>query len=314
MEGNDREIFAKLLSQIDTVVVDGRQPALLLLCSLLARGHVLIEDVPGVGKTLLARSLARCLGLGFGRVQCTPDVLPGDILGFSLYDVQTGQATFRPGAVMNQLLLVDEINRASPKTQSCLLEVMEERQSTVDGVTRPLPEPFMVIATQNPIESVGTSPLPEAQLDRFLMRISLGYPDAAAEADLLLRFRDDDPLSRLSAMLDGGELLELQRRVAAVQVARPVAEYITDLCRRTRAHERVALGVSPRGALALMRAAQAMALIGGQDFITPDQVRALAKPVLAHRLILHGASQGRSDLWQDKVIDEVLAQAPVPLK
>ena len=314
MDMHDRQIFEDLLSQIDTVVVGGRRPATLLLSALLARGHVLIEDVPGVGKTLLARSLARCLGLSFGRVQCTPDVLPGDILGFSLYDVQTGAATFRPGAVMNQLLLVDEINRASPKTQSCLLEVMEERQSTVDGVTRPLPEPFMVIATQNPIESVGTSPLPEAQLDRFLMRVSLGYPGAREESDLLLRFRDDDPLKRLTTLLTAERLIELQRLTDAVQVARPVADYITDICRRTRRHEQVSLGVSPRGALALMKAAQAVALIGGQDFVTPDAVRALAAPVLAHRLILRGGSQGRSDALQTKVIEEVVAAAPVPLK
>ena len=314
MDEKTGDFFERLLSQIDTVVVGGRKPASLLLCALLARGHVLIEDVPGVGKTLLARSLARCLGLKFGRVQCTPDVLPGDILGFSLYDVQTGTQTFRPGAVMNQLLLVDEINRASPKTQSCLLEVMEERQSTVDGVTRPLPEPFMVIATQNPIESVGTSPLPEAQLDRFLLRISLGYPDAKAESELLLRFRDDDPLQRLAPMVGAEELLALQRRSAAVAVARPVADYITDLCRRSRRHEQVSLGISPRGALSLMRASQALALIRGKDFVTPDLVRELAPPVLAHRLILHGASQGRSDVWQSKVIEELVAATPVPMK
>ena len=308
------ELFEQLLSQIDTVVIGGRKPATLLLCALLARGHVLIEDVPGVGKTLLARSLARCLGLAFGRVQCTPDVLPGDILGFSLYDMQTGTQTFRPGAVMNQLLLVDEINRASPKTQSSLLEVMEERQSTVDGVTRPLPEPFMVIATQNPIESVGTSPLPEAQLDRFLLRISLGYPDAKDESNLLLRFRDDDPLNRLSPLLAAAQLLELQQQSAAVAVSRPVADYITDLCRRSRRHEQVALGVSPRGALSLMRAAQALALVRGQDFVTPDLVRELAQPTLAHRLILHGASQGRSDIWQSKVVGELVAGTPVPMK
>lgn len=314
MEQNNGELFERLLSQIDTVMVDGRKPALLMLCSLLARGHVLIEDVPGVGKTLLARSLARCLGLDFGRVQCTPDVLPGDILGFSLYDVQTGAQTFRPGAVMNQLLLVDEINRASPKTQSCLLEVMEERQSTVDGVTRPLPEPFMVIATQNPIESVGTSPLPEAQLDRFLMRISIGYPDAKAESDLLLRFRDDDPLERLEPVMSAEQLLDLQRQCAAIEVARPVADYITDICRRSRRHEQVALGVSPRGAISLMRASQALALICGKDYVTPDVVRELAQPVLAHRLILHGSSQGRSDSWQNKVIKELVGATPVPMK
>ena len=204
--------------------------------------------MPGVGKKLLARSLGCCLGLGFGRVQCKPDVLPGEILGFSLYDVQTGQATFRPGAVMNQLLLVDEINRASPKTQSCLLEVMEERQSTVDGVTRPLPEPFMVIATQNPIESVGTSPLPEAQLDRFLMRISSATPTRKAERSLLLRFPGRRPLRRLQTVLTAERLRALQEQTAAVQVARRSPTTSRDLCRRHGGDEQVALGGLPRAA------------------------------------------------------------------
>ena len=266
------------------------------MVALLCEGHVLIEDVPGVGKTMLARSIATSIGSTFKRLQCTPDLLPNDITGVSIYNQKSGEFEFRPGPAFVNILLADEINRATPRTQSALLESMGEYQVTVDGVTRELPRPFLVLATQNPIEYEGTFPLPEAQLDRFLMRISLGYPTEEEEQQILVNLRRRHPIESLSQVVDGKELLTIQPQVWEVTLDDTVREYIVRLVQRTRQHYDMALGASPRGSLGLYRASQALAAIRGRDYVLPDDVKYLAPHVLGHRLIVkpESALRGRN--------------------
>ncbi len=295
-------------------VIVGKAPTVeLLLVALLTQGHVLIEDVPGLGKTMLAKSLARSLGCSFQRLQFTPDLLPSDITGVSVFNQKTGEFEFRPGPIMAQIVLADEINRAGPRTQSALLEAMEERQVTVDGVTRPLPRPFLVLATQNPIELEGTFPLPEAQVDRFLMRVAIGYPDPGEEREILRRFRDADPLSELTPVASGDEILALGAAARSVHVSEAVETYILSLTRATREEAALALGASPRGSLALYHTAQALAALRGRAFVLPDDVQALAGPVLEHRLIPSSQSRLRGKALAD-ILKEVVAKVPVPVE
>ena len=302
----DRKEIASLAQRvrdnIARVIVGKNDTVELLLTCLIARGHVLMEDVPGTGKTMLAKSLARSLDCGFARIQFTPDLLPGDVTGISVFNAQKAAFEFKPGPVFTHILLADEINRATPRTQSSLLECMEERQVTQDGVTRPLEEPFMVVATQNPIETQGTFPLPEAQLDRFLMRLRLGYPTSQESMDIMRRFICNDPLSEISPVATREDIRAAQKAFVECHVSEPVLKYISDICERTRAMPQVNMGASPRGMLALLRASQAYALIKGRDFVTPDDVKTLARPVLAHRIIMSGlyghASQAEDMVWE----------------
>lgn len=306
-----QRIAARIVNNVEQVIVGKRRIVELVLVALLCRGHVLIEDVPGTGKTMLAKSIARSIGSSFKRIQCTPDLLPGDVTGVSIFNQQTREFEFRPGPIMAQIVLADEINRATPKTQSALLEAMEERQITVDGVTHALPQPFIVLATQNPIEYEGTFPLPEAQLDRFLLRVHLGYADRLDEIAILKRQREGHPLETLPTVVDMNDLLHLQEVIKQVHVDDLIVEYIVALTTATRDHGDVYLGASTRGALALYRAAQAWAALNGRDFVTPDDVKVLAQPVLSHRLIVSPVARVRNVTAQT-IIDEVLAAVPVP--
>ncbi|MBL8055133.1 MAG: AAA family ATPase [Anaerolineales bacterium] len=308
-----QETAGAVLANIGQVSVGQAGPAELLLVALLTGGHVLIEDVPGLGKTTLAKALARSLGCAFRRLQFTPDLLPSDITGVNVFNQRSGEFEFRPGPLFAQVLLADEINRAGPRTQSALLEAMEERQVTVDGVTRPLPEPFLVLATQNPIELEGTFPLPEAQLDRFLLRVGLGYPEAEAERAILRRFRDADPLAGLQPVAAAEAVLDLGRQCRAVYVSPAVETYLLNLVRATRSAAAFALGASPRASLALYRAAQARAALRGRAYVLPDDVQALAEPVLAHRLIPSQAARLRNRSVSE-ALAEVSAQVPVPVE
>ncbi len=293
-------------------VIRGKEEAVdLVLTGVLAGGHVLIEDVPGVGKTTLAKALARATGLAFARVQFTPDLLPSDVLGASVLDPQAGSFTFHEGPVFTNLLLADEINRASPRTQSALLEAMNEGQATVDGQTRPLPKPFFVLATQNPVDYQGTYPLPEAQLDRFLVRVSMGYPSAEDELDVLFDRKDVDPMDAVESVASGDDVRELQRRVRQVTVSRDVARYLLAVVHATREHPDLALGVSPRGSLSMFRACQSRALLQGRDWVGPGDIQALATPVLAHRLML-GADARYGGKSVEAILAEVLDRTEVP--
>jgi MoxR-like ATPase len=301
----------KLVSNLEKVIVGKRQTVESIVVSLLCQGHVLIEDVPGVGKTVLARSLAKSLGCSFSRLQFTPDMLPSDVTGVSIYDQSKRVFEFRPGPVFAQIVLVDEINRATPKTQAALLESMEEKQVTVDGITHSLPNPFMVLATQNPIEYEGTFPLPEAQLDRFLMRVRLGYPNKADEIEILDRQQLRHPIESLEAVIGVEELQEVMEDVKKVYVSKPVKRYLVDLVTRTRQSSDAYLGASPRGSLALFRTGQAMAALAGRDFVLPDDIKSLAVTVLAHRVIVGPAARLR-ELSAEKIIEEILENLPVP--
>lgn len=293
-------------------VVVGKKNALeLMLAALLAEGHVLLEDVPGLGKTLMAKALAQSIGGSFRRIQFTPDLLPADVTGFSIYDQKTGDFVFNPGPVMSNILLADEINRTIPRTQAALLESMGEFQVTVDGRTLALPKPFFVIATQNPIEMDGTFPLPEAQLDRFLMRVDLGYPSKEEEVAILSRFQEEDPLESLKPVVEPERIVELQRQRGTLGISTQIREYIAELVAATRSHPRVRYGVSPRGALGMMRAAQSLALIRGRDYVLPDDIKELAAPVFRHRIILKQDERTRG-ASPAVVLDEVMAQVPVP--
>lgn len=302
----------RIRTNIGQVIVGKQEAVDLLLIALLSRGHVLLEDIPGIGKTTLVMALARSLGLTYRRVQFTPDVMPSDITGFSLYNQKTGEFEYRPGVIMSQLLLADEINRTSPKTQSSLLEAMQENQVTVDGISYPVPQPFMVLATQNPIEQVGTYPLPEAQLDRFMLRISLGYPSIEEEIEICSRFSGESPLVGLSQVVDAAEVLQLQSAVLDVYVSDLVKRYIALLAQASRVHPDIALGISPRGSLMLMLAARSYAVLQGRTYCLPDDVQAMIWPVLAHRLLLKPETRLRRRTVQD-VLDEIWRRVPVPI-
>jgi MoxR-like ATPase len=302
---------ANVIGNIEKVIVGKRAAVELAVVGLLSKGHVLIEDVPGVGKTMLARSLARSLGCSFGRIQFTPDMLPSDITGVSVFNQGTREFEFRPGPVMTQVVLTDEINRATPKTQAALLEVMEERQVTVDGVTHVLPKPFMVLATQNPIEYEGTFPLPEAQLDRFLLRVRLGYPALDDEITVLERQQYSHPIDDLEPVATAEEVLQAQEAIKEVFVSPAVKRYIVELIEQTRQHQDVYLGASPRGSLTLYRTAQALAAIHGRDFVLPDDIKDMALPALAHRVILSPRARLR-ELSAEQIVQEILESLPVP--
>ncbi len=301
-----------VVQNVERVIFGKHHEVELALVALVCRGHILVEDVPGTGKTVLAKAIARSLGCSFKRIQFTPDLLPSDVTGVSIFNQRTSQFEFRPGPVMTQIVLADEINRATPKTQSALLEAMEEHQVTVDGVTYHLPDPFLVMATQNPIEYEGTFPLPEAQLDRFFIRLQLGYPKEREEIAILDAQRVIHPLETIEQVMGAEELLKAQTAVKDVHIAEPVKTYVVNVVNATRSHPDVYLGASPRGSLALARASQAYALIQARDFVLPDDVKALAGPTLSHRLILQPQARLK-DLAATTVIAEVLASVPVEL-
>lgn len=301
----------KVIGNLEKVIVGKRQTVELTIIGLLCQGHLLIEDVPGVGKTMLARSLAKSMGCTFSRIQFTPDMLPSDVTGVSIFNQVSRQFEYRPGPLMAQIVLADEINRATPKTQSALLESMEERQLTVDGVTHILPKPFMVMATQNPIEYEGTFPLPEAQLDRFLMRVRLGYPNLTDEMRVLELQQIRHPIEQLESVVSLEELQTVQDLVKEVYISPSVKRYIVELVRQTREHGDIYLGASPRGSLGLFKAGQARAAIQGRDFVLPDDVKALALNVLAHRMVI-GPSARLRNLSTEKVVQEILNTVPVP--
>ncbi len=305
------EFVERILANMRTVIVAKPEVLELALVAVLCEGHILIEDVPGIGKTTLAKTLSRSLGCSFRRIQCTPDLLPSDITGVHFFNQKTCEFEFRPGPVIANIVLVDEINRATPRTQSSLLECMEERQVTVDGVTMPLPPPFIVIATQNPVELQGTFPLPEAQLDRFLLKLVLGYPDPEDEDIMLLRFERSNPLQRLSAVTSAAEIMNMKGQAQEIYMEPSVRHYILEIIGKTRTNPSIALGGSPRASLALYRAAQALALIQGRDFVLPDDVKRLAVPVLGHRLILSTEAY-LHNTSKEKLIADILSSLPVP--
>ncbi len=296
---------------IESVMVGKGEAIDMLLVTLLARGHALIEDVPGIGKTTLVSALARALSLSFVRIQFTPDVMPSDITGFSVMDFQSGQFAFRQGAVMSQIVLADEINRTSPKTQSSLLEAMQEGQVTVDGTTYMLPEPFMVLATQNPVDFAGTYPLPEAQLDRFLMRIHMGYPSMAEEVEIMTRAEIGGALAAIQPVAAPEDVLAMQREAASVRTPVSVREYIAMLCARTRENDDIALGASPRAAIALNAAAKGYALVCGRDYVIPDDVQRLLAPVFAHRILLKPEARLR-DMTPQRALRNIATAVRVP--
>ncbi len=308
---NIQSFCERLINNLEKVIVGKREALELIVIGLLCQGHVLIEDVPGVGKTMLARSLARSLACTFSRIQFTPDMLPSDVTGISIFNQQKGKFEFRPGPIIGQIILADEINRATPKTQAALLEAMEERQVTVDGTTHILPRPFMVLATQNPIEYEGTFPLPEAQLDRFMLRVRLGYPEFHDEMKILDDQRFKHPIETLKPVVKTQEVLAAAETIKSVYVSPAIKRYVTDLTRRTRSTGDVYLGASPRGTLALSRTCQALAALRGRDFILPDDVKDLAVPVLGHRIIVSPAARLR-ELSADRIVQELITAVPVP--
>ncbi|MDX8044630.1 MoxR family ATPase [Gracilibacillus sp. S3-1-1] len=312
MELTDIQQFTdKVKANVQQVVVGQEETIDLLLVAMISSGHVLLEDVPGTGKTLMAKSLAKSLSGQFKRIQFTPDLLPTDITGIHFYSQQKSEFEFRAGPIFTNVLLADEINRATPRTQSSLLEAMEERQVTIDGNTHQLRSPFLVIATQNPIESQGTFPLPEAQLDRFLLKINLGYPSRENGLEILKRFKDGNPLETLQSIVSVDDVVKMQSIYSEVKISDDVLRYLMDVIEETRSHDHVALGVSPRGSQALLKAVQVYALLQGRTYVIPDDVKQMAKPVLGHRIVLRqqiGVQQGEID----KVITEILAKVTVP--
>lgn len=306
-----QSIGEKLKANLGKVIIGKDDTITQTIIAFLCQGHVLIEDVPGVGKTMLARSLAKSLGCTFKRIQFTPDMLPSDVTGVSIYNQNTREFEFRPGPLMAQIVLGDEINRATPKTQSALLEAMEERQMTVDGTTYLLPQPFMVMATQNPIEYEGTFPLPEAQLDRFLMRIDLGYTSLSNEIKILEQQKLNHPILDLEPVVSLEEILRAQELVKQVHVSPPVKRYIVEMVRETRQHPEVYLGASPRGSLGLFRAAQARAALLGRDYVLPDDIKTLAPNVLSHRIVVSPAAR-LTDVSAAKIVKEILNELAIP--
>jgi len=309
---NPQEQLTHLYKNISKVIVGKHDQILLTIASLLSRGHLLIEDAPGLGKTMLARSLVSSLNLQFSRVQCTPDLLPSDITGVSIYNQKTNEFEFRRGPVFTNVLLADEINRTTPRTQSSLLECMAESQVTVDGKTYAMADVFMVIATQNPVEYQGTYQLPEAQLDRFFMRLNLGYPTLDEEVRIMLMQEDHHPINDLQSVMDADTLLELQQRTTAIHINDDVRRYIAQVVQATREHADIALGASPRGSLALMKASQAMALMAGKDFVEPQTVKKVATAVLAHRLIPKAQMNVRGQSGET-IMHSILNEVPVPV-
>ena len=303
----------KIRHSVQRVIVGKDDVIDLAIIALLCKGHVLVEDVPGIGKTTMAKALAQSLGCTFNRIQFTPDLMPTDVLGVNFYNQKSGDFEFRAGPIFSQILLADEINRATPRTQSALLEAMGERQATIDGVTRAISEPFMVLATQNPIEMEGTFPLPEAQLDRFMLRIKLGYPSPDEESDILLRFQKDTILPPLDPVTTESELRPLQDAVTTVRVDDTIRMYVVAITQATREHDGLSLGASPRAALSLYKTAQAKAALDARDFVTPDDVKGMAETVLAHRMILTSNSRLRGRTTE-MIVEEVLDSVPVPIE
>jgi MoxR-like ATPase len=301
----------RVINNVEKVIVGKAESVAFSLIAVICRGHVLIEDVPGVGKTVLTKAIARSIGCTFKRIQFTPDLLPSDVTGVSIYNQKTDNFEFRPGPIMAQIVLADEINRATPKTQSALLEAMEESQITVDGLTYRLPEPFMVMATQNPIEYEGTFPLPEAQLDRFMMNIKIGYPRASDETNILDTHQYHHPLDDLTQIMTAEELVLIQQRIRSIHVDPSIREYIVAIANATRNHNNIYLGASPRGSLALYRTSQALAAIHGRDYVIPDDVKLLVQTTLAHRIIVTPAARVRA-ITSTAILDEILQSVPVP--
>lgn len=304
-------LINKVKNNVNQIVIGQSEALELLLVGLISRGHVLLEDVPGIGKTTLASALAKSLGLDFKRIQFTPDVMPSDITGFNMYNPKVGEFQFHPGAIMTNLVLADEINRSSPKTQSSLLEAMQDRQVTVDGVTYKLPDPFMVVSTQNAVDQIGTYPLPEAQLDRFMIKTNLRYPNIQEEMRIYDTHSGVSPLDNLQEVLSIEDLMEIQKAAIEVYVAPALYEYVAQLSNASRQHPQVKLGISPRGALMLVQAAKGRALLQGRDYVIPDDIQFLAPYCLAHRLILHQDAE-LSDISEEQVIRDILKSTPIP--
>ncbi len=306
-----KSVGERLVQNVERVIIGKRKEIMLTLAGLLCQGHILIEDVPGVGKTMLAKALARSIGCNFSRLQFTPDMLPSDVTGVSVFNQKTREFEFRPGPIMAQIVLADEINRATPKTQSALLEAMEERQVTVDGTTYQLARPFLVLATQNPIEYEGTFPLPEAQLDRFLLRIRLGYPSTSDETAILDAQQFEHPVNLIEQVVPVEELLQAQEEIKSVYLDKQIKRYVIDIVTATRTHDDVYLGASPRGSLALYRLCQAWSALAGRDHALPDDVKMLAEPALAHRIIVGPAARIK-DITAEGIVAEILRQVAVP--
>jgi MoxR-like ATPases len=309
---NSLEKIESLVQSVESVIVGKRKVIERIVTALVSGGHVLLEDVPGVGKTVMVRAIAKSIGCSFKRIQFTPDLLPSDVTGVSVFNQKIGDFEFKVGPIMNQIILADEINRTSPKTQSSLLEVLEEHQITVDGNTYKIEEPFMVLATQNPIEYEGTFPLPEAQLDRFMMKISVGYPEFDDEKAILRRFKTENPIDNINPVLNSEDILEIQSRVKNIYVDESIDDYIVNIVKATREDPNVQLGASPRGSLALFRAAQAWAVIKGREFVLPDDIKELTKPVLSHRLIVKPESK-LTGLTSDDILNTILNQVHIPV-
>jgi MoxR-like ATPase len=308
-----RETVDRIRANVAKVIVGKDEVIELCLVALLCEGHVLLEDVPGIGKTTLAKAIARSVGCTFKRIQFTPDLLPSDVTGILFFNQKTQEFEFRPGPLMAQIVLADEVNRATPRTQSALLEAMQERQMTVDVETMPLPRPFLVLATQNPIELEGTFPLPEAQIDRFLLRVALGYPSEEDENEILVRYEREDPLETLQPVAQAADLLAMQAEVKTIHVEESVREYVVQVARATREHPAIELGASPRGTLSLYKTAQALAAIRGRTFVLPDDVKYLAPPVLTHRIIISPQTRLRGRR-PEEVMAEIVDTVPVPVE
>ncbi len=309
---NSMKILKKIVDNVENVIVGKRTAVELSVISLICNGHVLIEDVPGVGKTSLVSALAKSLNASFKRIQFTPDVLPSDITGFSIFNQKTCEFEYRPGSIMSQIILADEINRTSPKTQASLLEVMEENQVTVDGMTYKVPRPFMVLATQNPVEYLGTYPLPEAQIDRFFMKISIGYPSAGEEALILSRFKVNNPLENLLPVAESEDIIALQEEIKSIHVDKSLGNYIVDIVSQTRKHPDVSLGSSPRGSLSLFRASQAWAFYSGRIYVLPDDIKKMVIPVLSHRIILKQEAKLKKINPED-ILNTIVGKIHVPV-